>query len=230
MIKYFLIAALLAAGGCAGRGVEPAGTESAAPQGAAETLTAASAALQRETFRTTVDLGQAGTMTGVSDPAGKNGEMVLKTPMPGNQMTTTVRIVAGVTYVKVELAKSAGMPGLDGKKWRKIDNPAAAGSTEAAEALAAATEVRWVDGDTVEGTIDAAKSVEAMVVGKDAVGKMSSTMVPFEASFDVLGRLAEYRFEMPAIGSAEPFEMVTTYSDFGTPVSVKAPAAKDVTT
>lgn len=227
-----LLAGVLLLGGCAGGGSEPAAEQPAAT--ATTALTTAAARLRTETFKATVALGRLGSMTGVTDPVNGNSEFVMESTAGGNEITTTLRVVAGVTYVRIRMADSKGMPGLDGRKWRRVDGTGAAGTlgsidaTQMSKSLESALDVRWVDGDTVEGTVDLAESARQLGAGTAATSQLTSTELPFEASFDVKGRLSEYRFTMPETGSTPAFEMVMTYSDFGTPVSVKAPAAKDV--
>ncbi|MEU4622994.1 hypothetical protein AB0G04_23855 [Actinoplanes sp. NPDC023801] len=233
-----MLAALLAAGGCAGNsGTTGTGTgtgvEAPAKKDATAALTAAAAELQKDTFKTTVNLGDQGTMTGVADPASKNAEFVMESTSAGAEGTTTLRVVGGVTYIKIKLKESSGLPGFDGKKWRKLENSGAMGTvgnfdaTEMTKSLNSAAEVEWVDDDTVKGTIDLAKSAKQLGMGTEVLGKLSSTKLPFQADI-ADGRLVAYKFTMPAVGNQAAYEFDMRYSDFGTPVDIKAPPAKDV--
>jgi hypothetical protein len=237
-----MLAALLAAGGCAGNdGSTGAGTgtgtgtgvDAPAKKDATAALTAAAAELQKDTFKTTVNLGDQGTMTGVADPASKNAEFVMESTAAGAEGTTTLRVVGGVTYIKIKLKESAGLPGFDGKKWRKLENSGAVGTlgnfdaTEMTKSLESAADVEWVDDDTVKGTIDLAKSAKQLGMGTEVLGKLASTKLPFQADI-ADGRLAAYKFTMPAVGSQAAYEFDMRYSDFGTPVDIKAPPAKDI--
>ncbi|MFD1368036.1 hypothetical protein [Actinoplanes sichuanensis] len=234
-----IAAGVLAAGGCAGSD----STTTSAPGGgavpekqkdAAAALASAATELQKDTYKTTVNLGDQGTMTGVADPKSKNAEFVMESTSAGAEGTTTLRVVDGVTYIKIALKESGGLPGFDGKKWRKLDSSGELGTlgnfdaTQMTKSLESAAEVAWVDDDTVKGTIDLAESAKQLGVGTEVLGKLSSTKLPFQADIDSAGRLATYKFTMPAVGSQAAYDFDMKYSDFGTPVNLKAPAAKDI--
>jgi hypothetical protein len=248
IVASVMLAGLLAAGGCtendgsAGTGTSAGtekgtgtgtGVEAPAEKDAAAALAGAVAVLQRDTFKTAVNLGDQGTMTGMADPANKNAEFIMVSTAAGAQGFTTLRVVGGVTYIKIYLKESAGLPGFDGKKWRKLESSGATGTlgnfdaTEMTKSLESATGVEWVDDDTVKGTIDLAKSAEQLGMGTEVLGKLSSTKLPFQADIDD-ERLVAYRFTMPAVGSQAAYEFDMRYSDFGTPVDIEAPPAKDV--
>lgn len=234
-----ITAGVLAASGCANSpGGDSGSTSGAAPgsarKDAAAALTSAATELQKDTYKTTVNLGDQGTMTGVADPASKNAEFVMESTSAGAEGTTTLRVVDGVTYLKIALKESGGLPGFDGKKWRKLDSSGELGTlgnfdaTQMTKSLDSAAEVAWVDDDTVKGTIDLAKSAKQLGVGTEVLGKLSTTKLPFQADIDGDGRLVAYKFTMPAVGSQAAYDFDMKYSDFGTPVNLKAPAAKDI--
>ncbi|MEU8658228.1 hypothetical protein [Actinoplanes philippinensis] len=238
-LLVLVAAGVLAAGGCASSTEGGSTTGGGAPataekqKDATAALAAATAELQKDSYKTTVGLGAQGTMTGIADPKSKNAEFVLESTSAGAEGTTTLRVVDGVTYVKIALKESGGLPGFDGKKWRKLDSSGQLGTlgnfdaTQMAKSLESAAEVAWVDDDTVKGTIDLAKSAKQLGIGTEALGKMATTKLPFQADLED-GRLVAYKFTMPAVGSQPAYDFDMKYSDFGTPVDLKAPAAKDI--
>ena len=242
-----MLATLLAVGGCAGAGSPgtPSGgapVSGAAGPGSSEAATGnrqeapaalaqAVAQLQKDTYRYTTNIGDQSTMIGLVDPKSNNFEIVGESP----KGTTTIRKVDGVTYLKIASKQPTGQPGTDGKKWRKIDKSSELGqltafdATQTAKSLEVASEVQWVDDDTVKGLIDPAKVAQQWSAGTAPAGSQQPVpTVPFEADIDSKGRLAEYRLTMPATASQSVGGSGLKYSDFGTPADIQAPPTADI--
>ena len=233
------LAAALATSGCAGdrtSGDGTAGTDTgaaAAPKDPAAALTGAATKMQQETFRSTVDMGAAGTMTGLMDPRRKTGEFTMKAVAEGTEIKTEMRIVDGTNYIRITMP-GADLPGMDGKSWRKLTGKGGTGTlggfdaTDTVKSLEAATDVKWAGDDAVTGTIDLAKAGRQLGMGAGELDKLSTKTVPFEATFDDAGRIVRYALTLPAIGSEPATKMDMKYSDFGVPVEVAAPPAAEI--
>jgi hypothetical protein len=237
-----LLAAALATGGCAAgdgaRAVEPGATTVSAPAStaaertdAAVALAASLGALKKESYRFTSYMGEKGTMTGLINPGTKNREFVATTTTSGKAGTITIRDVDGVVYAKVETADGNGGPA-DGK-WHRIgdDSPLNSVSkfdpSDVTKQLEMAGDVQWADADTVKGTIDLTKLMP-LGGGPAASGTPMLTAMPFEASFDHAGRLADYRFKPEGEAAKVAAGTGMAFSDYGVRVGevVAPPAAK----
>jgi hypothetical protein len=237
-----LLAAALATGGCAAgdgaRAVKPGATTVSAPAStaaerpdAAAALAASLGALKKESYRFTSYMGEKGTMTGLVNPASRNREFVATTTTPGNAGAITIRNVDGVVYVKFEKADGKGGPA-DGK-WHRIGDGSPLNSvakfdpSDVTKQLEIAAGVQWADADTVKGTIDLTKLMP-LGGGPAASGTPMLKFMPFEASFDDAGRLAEYRFKPEGDAARVAAGTGMTFSDYGARVGevVAPPAAK----
>ena len=238
------LAAVLAMSGCGGNGTADGGTSAGganpaegkpadAPKDAKAALVAATTKLQEQSFRTTIDMGAGGTMAGVMDPKSKSGEFKMEAVSEGTKITSDMRIVEGVTYIKLTMP-GVDMPGMDGKTWRKLAGNGEVGTmgnfdaADIAKSLDTAADVKWAGDNAVTGTIDLAKSSKQLGMGAVDLSKLSTTTMPFEAGFDGEGRLARYTFTTPAIGTEAAAKMDIKYSDFGVPVKVEVPPAAQI--
>ncbi|MEV6305488.1 hypothetical protein AB0M02_39160 [Actinoplanes sp. NPDC051861] len=236
-----VMAAALAVSGCAGNGTvngdTAAGSGDAKPAEAAGDATAAlvagAAKLQEQSFKTTIDMGTSGNISGVMDPKTKTGEFLMEAEAEGTKMKTEMRIVEGTNYVRITMP-GVDIPGMDGKTWRKLGGAGGTGTlggfdaSDTVKSLEAATDVKWAGDKAVTGTIDLTKAGQQLGMGTSDLGKLTTKTIPFEAGFDGEGRLVTYALTIPAIGTDTPVKMNMTYSDFGTPVDIKAPAASEL--
>lgn len=218
------------AGNTSGAGTKAAGTS----KDATTALVDAAAKLQEQSFKAVIDMGDAGSLTGVMDPAKKVSEFAMENTTDGETLKTELRTIGGTTYVRLTIP-GADLPGMDGKTWRKMDGgggPGTIGDFDAAEiakSLDTAAEVKWAGDNAVTGTIDLSKTGKQMGMAETDLAKLTEKTVPFQANFDGQGRLVKYSLTMPAAAGAElPTKMDVTYSDFGLPVDVKAPAGKEL--
>ena len=229
------LTAVLAVAGCGSDGGSGGGGTGGGdtPKDAAKALTSAAAKLQDQSFKMKMDLGTQGSMDGVMDPKAKAGEFTMLTEAEGQKAETVMRIVDGVTYMKMKIP-GMDIPGMDGKTWRKLGNsgdPTTLGAFDASQmskSLEAAADVKWAGDDKLTGTLDLTKSAKSLGIKEAALAQLPTKTIPFEANLDDEGRLVKYAFTMPAIGSEPATEFDITYSDFGTPVKVAAPPAAEI--
>jgi hypothetical protein len=226
--------ALLAAG-C--KSNDPAAPVASRSGGAAATATAASAADEliaaAEKLRTTSYkfsvTGSGVTAQGAADPPNKTVTM-------DSVMSMRVILVDGQLYLKFP----KGVPGTEalggGDKWLHLDaSKLAAGSLgiqdpgdPAYNSLKAATSVQKAGDKHYKGTLDLTKTP-----GFGANSKLRSTMgdsaraVPFEATVDDNGLLSTMDITMTLNGT--DIKQHTTFSDFGTKVTVTKPTPSEVT-
>ena len=228
-----MLAATLALAGCgSGDGGGGGGLLGGDKKDASVALTEATTKMQETSFKMTMDMGPLGTMTGVSDGKKKVQEFVMDVTTQGQTVNTTMRIIDGVTYMKMKMDGASTLPGFDGKTWRKIEAGAAGspGSFDASEmtkGLQSAVDAKW-EGDVIKGSIDMSKSAESLGMGQ-AGAQFAGKLVPFEAKLDGEGRLTNYKLDMTALGTAGGASKYDiTYSDYGTPVDVQAPPASEI--
>lgn len=240
------LAAALAMSGCAGDkstdatggGTTAAGDAKPAadtPKDATAAIVGGAKKLQEQSFKSTIDMGGMGSMNGVMDPTKNLGEFTMEVQSEGTKVKTEIRIIDGTNYVRVTMP-GTDLPGLDGKTWRKLDGKGGAGTLggfnggDTAKTLENAADVKWTGDNALTGTIDLAKAGTQLGLGANDLSKLSTSTIPFEATLDGEGRLTRYALTIPAIGGEPATEMDMTYSDFGVPVDVKAPAASEIAT
>jgi hypothetical protein len=229
------LSAVLATAGCGGdeKSGDSAGGDTKASDATAA-LVDATAKLQEQSFKAVIDMGDAGSLAGVMDPKKKVSEFAMENNADGETMKTELRKIDGTTYVRLTIP-GADIPGMDGKSWRKMDGrggPGTLGDFDAAQiakSLETAADVKWAGDDAVTGTIDLAKTGKQLGLAETDLSKLTEKTVPFQATFDGEGRLVRYSLTMPKAAGAEfPTKMDVTYSDFGLPVDVKAPAESEL--
>jgi hypothetical protein len=199
------------------------------PADAATELAAAATKLGTESMRVKMTMGGGVSMSGVADSAAQKADMTMDLGAQAGEMRM-VRIGKDV-WMKFggAMAQLTG-----GKKWlhmdmQKLDNGALGSSdpAEAAKTLQSAANVQRVGEHEFKGTLDLTKSPG--LAGKDAAKELGAKgkAVPFTATTDDQGRLVEMTVDMTSL-AAEAGTLKSTYSDFGTKVSVTAPPKSDV--
>jgi hypothetical protein len=235
------VAVALAMSGCGANGTPaggsgPSGSDAKpadVPKDATAALVEAARKLQEKSFKAAIKIGDSANMTGVMDPQQKVGEFIMEGAAEGTSIKTEMRIIEGTSYLRITMPGS-DLPGMDGKTWRKMNAAGGKGTlgnfnaTDTIKSLESATDVKWAGDDAVTGTIDLAKAGQQLGMGAADLAKLSTKTIPFEAGFDGDGRLVRYSLTMPAVGSEKATKMDMTYSDFGLPVTVKAPAASEI--
>jgi hypothetical protein len=149
-----------------------------------------------------------------------------------------MRLVAKDLYLM--LGKGV-LPGVGGS-WLHIDGarlpngnqfglrPGEKDPAGTAQLLQTATDVRRGATGVYTGTLDLSKVDQAKgSIALQALSQLGedAKRVPFQASVDGQGRLTELKLTLVLQGSSR--DLVTRYSDFGTPVEVPTPATSAVT-
>jgi hypothetical protein len=224
--------------GCArtSDGPPAAAARSAASADPATELAAAAGKLTEQSMKVTMELTGGVTMTGVADPKTDRAqlEMTIGTGT-GTAGTAQIRKIGKDMWMKFSGSVGA-LDGLGKGKWMHLDistlgdgdafgisgsDPAAA-----AKMIKAASNVQRTGDHRYSGVLDLTKAqtVDSKVVG--SLGEKAKA-VPFTATTDDQGRIIEMTVDLSGVGPATGV-LKTTYSDFGTPVSVTAPPASDV--
>ncbi|MBW6438879.1 hypothetical protein KZ829_34630 [Actinoplanes hulinensis] len=221
------IAALAGMGGCGSATTDskPAATTQAAADPLAE-FVAASKKLGTETMKMKMEMPGGIEASGVSDLAGKKVDMVMSVGAAGQTMEIAVRLVGDEMFMKYGATAGAKWWRLDVSKLPASSSMNPKNMADASAFAQAAVKVEK-NGDTFSGTLDMTKSPTADPESLKALGDKASA-VPFTAKVDGEGRLTELVIDMSSLGAGAG-KMTTTYSDFGTPVSVEAPPAAEVT-
>ncbi|WP_432968576.1 hypothetical protein [Dactylosporangium sp. CA-233914] len=173
-------------------------------------------------------------LTGSSDPANKANSGKMTITAQSQNIDAEVIVVGTDLYLKMGLP----LPGVDPKKWMYID-----GSKTSLSKLGlnpddpanikgindALVTVEKTGAGAYKGTLDLTKrnlpaSSAALIQQMGAAAKS----VPFEASVGADGYLTSMKMTMPAAGQVPATSSVSTFSDFGKPVTITKPAAAEV--
>jgi hypothetical protein len=218
-----------------------ASATSAAPSPAADAkkeLTAAFTKLNGTSMKytATTDSGGAGgtKLTGASDPATKSTSGTMVITAAGQTINAQVMVVNTDVYLKMELP----LPGVDPKKWMYIDGSKTSlsklglGSPDDPANVKNFTDsivtAEKTGANTYKGTFDATKR-NIPGAGGAVLQQMgdAAKAVPFEATVGADGYLTGLTVKMPAAGQVPATTSVTTFSDFGKPVTITKPAAAE---
>ncbi|GAA3904926.1 hypothetical protein [Actinoplanes auranticolor] len=246
--------ALVAALGLTGCGpadgqAQPGGNAPAAAQQAdpAAELAAAAQKLGEQSLRFEMEMVGAITASGEADPKAGNARMTMDMGSLGDGNKIELRKVGTDVYLKFggAVGQMLGGQSSSGKEWMHVDaaklpagssfnvmSPDDPAGTKAM--VAAMTRVERTGANGYQGSLDLAKS--PTYNKKDALKALGgNTLVPFTAETDAQGRLVELTLDMSGLGASSGAGAVpgggkvkTTYSDFGTKVSVAAPPAAQV--
>ncbi|MDI6106064.1 hypothetical protein QLQ12_46650 [Actinoplanes sp. NEAU-A12] len=183
-------------------------------------------------------------VTGDTDAAGRATALVITTDSNGEKTRQEVRVFGDDAYYK--LGKTI-LPNLDATKF--IAFPAADFATVSLVHLgdpfdpagakgltAAATSATRAGDGTYTGTADLSGAPGATSRGllpgtaeQLERGGANLKAVPFEATVDRQGQLTSLTVRVPAYGSAPARDSRTRFSALGTPVTVAAPTAAEIT-
>ena len=243
--------ALIATLGLAGCG--PAGEKaqqgSAAPAAEqtdpAAALAAAAQKLGEDSVRFEMEMIGSITASGTADPKAGNAQMSMDMGSLGEDTKIELRKVGNDVFMKFSGAAGQLTGGKNGKPWMHVDAtklPAGSSFTIMSpddpagikKMITAMTKVERVGANGFKGSLDLAKS--PTYNKNDSLKALAgNTLVPFTATTDDQGRLVELTLDMSGLGASSGAgavpgggKMKTTYSDFGTKVSVAAPPAGEV--
>jgi hypothetical protein len=237
------LVAVLGLAGC-GPDADDAGSKSAGPAAADEVATpadpaaelaAAATKLSGESLKVKMEMAAGLNAEGVANADGSQADMTMTMAMGGEDTKIAMRKLGDDIYVKFDGALGSMLGGKSGK-WMHADaSKLPEGSAfamqggnpkDASKLIAATTNVEKTGEGSYKGVLDMTKAPNSNKKSLEALGDKAKS-VPFTAKVDSQGRLTELVMD---VGSIAPGAgtMTTTYSDFGTEVSVKAPPAKDV--
>ena len=240
MDRRLMIAGLALAGTLGLTGCGPAdgpdqrgtGAPAAAGQGDARAaLAAAAQKLGEDSLRFEMGMGGAVSASGEADPQAGNARMSMDLGALGGGDKMELRKVGDDIYLKFGGAGGL-LGGRSDKEWMHADAAAFPAGTK--KMITAMTAVERAGANGYRGSLDLAKSPTYNKKGSLS-GLAGNTLVPFTAATDDQGRLVELTLDMSALGASSGAgavpgggKMKTTYSDFGTEVSVAAPPAAAV--
>jgi hypothetical protein len=231
--------ALVTAIGLAGCGPSQHKTATSAPAGApaaevakqadpAAELAAAAAKLGEQSMKVRMEMAGGVSVSGVADPKAQTADMSMSTGTGSGG--TDIKMLRVGNDMWMKFSGSLGTLAGNGK-WMHLDikemvNGAYGDPAATAKMINATANVQRTGDHAFKGTLDLTK---AQTVSKAAVKAMGdkANAVPFTARTDETGRLVELTVDMGGIAPGAG-TMKSTYSDFGTPVSVKAPPAAQV--
>jgi len=224
----------------------PASTPTPTPKPATQVLTEAVAKTKGQSFKYTMKWGTSLTSDGQQDATGANATRTIAytDASSGLVIKGQVMLAGDGLYAKLDLgALTAIVPQLAAAngKWLKVDRTKI-GTTGLAGSLVpggdSTSPDAYVSGvvtaenvskTEVKGTIDLSKSApKAIPAAELAKLPADQKVVPFNATLDDQGRITKFVITLPKISTFPAADLTTTYSDFGTPVTITAPAAADI--
>jgi hypothetical protein len=219
-----------------GSGAGPAAAEQAAkPADPAAELAAAATRLSEDSLKVKMTMAAGLNAQGAVDKSGEKMDMTMVMGEGDEGMTISMRKLGSDLYMKFDGALGS-MLGADGDKWMHIDaaqvpegSPFSMESNDpknAARLIESSAQVQKTGDRSFKGVLDMTKSPTVNDESLKALGA-KATAVPFTAKADDQGRLIELVVDVEAIAPTAG-AMTTTYSDFGSPVSVEAPPASEV--
>ncbi|MGK5522118.1 hypothetical protein ACSNN9_22555 [Micromonospora sp. URMC 107] len=211
-----------AGNGGATTGAAPA---SSAPADARAELSAAAQKLNQQSVKMQLKSSVI-TGSGSMDPATKTGDMTMKM---GAQGTFRILLIGNDAYLKI-----TGMQGMP-KKWLHMDATKLGKSGQlnlmpegdpggAKQMVDSVVDAEKTGPGSYSGTLDYTRT-KADDKAIQALGDKAKA-VPFTARVDDQGRLVEFAIDTQVLHESLG-TMITTYSDFGAPVTVEKPAASD---
>ncbi|WP_422773064.1 hypothetical protein ACN28C_08975 [Plantactinospora sp. WMMC1484] len=198
-----------------------------------------------EPFRFSGDDGTTA-FAGSVDPGAKGLEVSSSIKDPEHGFTTTVvfRNVGEDIWTKISFTGTEGLTGLPKlpNKWLKLDTtklvdadsvPRYEEGTDPGNAgplVQAATSVTEDGAGTYSGTVDLTSGEAAKVLDAEQMSGLgeAAKQVPFTAVVDAEKRLTSLTLDVPANGSAKPFQYVVSYRDYGSTPKLAAPADAQV--
>ncbi len=244
MIAGIALAAALGLTGCAsGGGTADPGTSGGGRQVAQQLsadadLAAATAKLAQDTMRVEMEMAGALSMKGVADGRTGDAEIDMDMGAAAQGLSMVMRKVGDDLYLKMGGELAGALGGSSAKEWMHVDaskmkngslNLSDEGDPAGTKALLeAATSVERVGEDGFKGTLDLTRS-SRYKDNKEALSALGTkaTAVPFTAKKDSEDRLTEVSIDLSGMGAGSGV-MAARYSDFGAPVTVKAPPASQV--
>ena len=244
-----MAAVALAVSGCAADGDAAPGASApatAAPSAsgdvgpadpaAAAALASATSALGTTSFKITVTSGPGLKLVGLMDAPNSTGTGTLTSSSQNTEIEVKTLIVGQDLYLQV--------PGITkGSTWTHVDvsrlpeganvglRPGQIDPANTSQLLTSTTDVQQVDSRSYKGTLDLTKAAGVAGVDQASIKTWGDQAqdVPFTAGLDEQGRLSALTIQLPAVNgqTSQPLEIL--YTDYGTKVDAKKPAASEIT-
>jgi hypothetical protein len=241
-----VVAAGLAIAGCTA-GSTTSTTASASPSTAAtgagqsapkDALLASIEPLTKTSYKYTLSAGGL-TGQGANDPVNKKATLALTgtaatAQQQGGSITINVVAIGTDVWMKLDFGSANSTLKISTDKWFHIDatklgaNPSLPvdpnGGANTAALLKNAVDVKRADGTHFSGTVDLSNGTVSTPLGQPDIDRLGAKAkaVPFSATLDSQGRLSELKLDFPAVDPQIP-AVQSTYSDYGTTVSVTKP-------
>lgn len=215
---------------------------------AIDILNDAAAKTHGQSFTYTVVYGDVLTGNGSRDAAGTSAERTVnvKAGTTGLAIAAVVRHIGDKVYAKLDLgALGSLVPGLGGigDRWLVIDlkkinpNGLSASLVPNADSSTVDSYVKGivtaenVSATEIKGTVDITKSAPVALPASE-LNKLSAEqkIVPYTVTLDDQGRVIKTVISMPAVAGYPAAPLTTTYSGFGTAVTIETPAPAQVVT
>jgi len=220
-----------------GSSAPASGSTSTGSNSAKDTILAAVKKLGEQPYKYTLtSSGLSG--KGAVDPAGKKVSLTLAGQQSGVNVTWDMILVTPDYWMKLDFGGQNASIGLPSGKWMHIDqtkiknssgfgiDPSRTDPTRSQGLFDGLTDAKQVDATHYTVTLDLTKTSDA-AVDQATITKMGdkAKSVPASVVLDDQGRLASVTLDL---NSVDPDSSVTsTFSDYGTPVSISAPASSD---
>jgi hypothetical protein len=236
-----LVALALAVTGCAsGEGGNPdlGGPSSGQQADPKLALVGSTDALNQESFKMEMSMGDLMSASGAMDPAAGTGSVSMSIEAEG--MAMDIETIFTETDGWISLGEMGALLGVQ-TEWMHVDQtrlpeggfmgvqPGDTDPANTAELLQGLGTVRQVDEHSFEGEIDVTQG-RSDLLDEEMVAAMGedATTLPFTATIDDQGRLTSMVIDFPAMPEFPAQSMEIRYFDFGTPVEITPPAADQV--
>jgi hypothetical protein len=219
-------------GGTGGGGASP----SPSPLAPKDAVLASTKSLTQTTYKYTLSSNGL-TGNGAADPAAKKNHMSVKGTQDGVNLTMDLVLVGSDVWLKMDLGglnSTVGIPTkymhLDRSKLKDASglgfSTEDADPAESAKLFQGVVDAQKVDATHYKVTFDLTKSTGSSV-DEEVKSKLGdkAKAVPGTVTLDDQGRLSEVTIDLSAVDPQATVKV--TYSDYGAPVTVNAPAAGD---
>ncbi|GIE22766.1 hypothetical protein [Winogradskya humida] len=225
------------AGATASAGVPGASASAgAADPAAAAALAGATAKLGTSSFKLTMTSGSGFKVDGLIDSPNGVGTATLTATGPNTQIEVKTLLVDQDLYVQVPGVTKAGT-------WTHLDvsrlpegantglRPGQIDPANTSQLLTSTTDVRQTGSGSYAGTLDLTKAAGVAGVDQKMITAWGSQAqnVPFTAGLDDQGRLSALTIQLPAVSGQQAQPLEVLYTDYGTKVDAKRPAATEIT-
>jgi hypothetical protein len=224
---------------------KPPATAPPAPKNAMETLTAAAEKTKGQSFKYTLTYGTILTGDGSRDAAGNaTRNVTVTTGANGLSIKAQLMSIAGDrVFAKLDLgAFGSVIPGLAniGQRWIVVD-PAKlnanglsaslipnADSSTMDSYVKGVVSAETVSSTEIKGTVDLTKSAPiALPASEVAKLTQEQRIVPFTATLDSEGRIIKTVVNLPPIAGYPAAPVTTSYTDYGSNITIAAPPATE---